>query len=416
MTPFNNQIAVEAQHHAGNIRQYITQTNHLQHRFAASHFSVNQVDNTNPGMDNERLVKLAPNLPPVNLPRNVRVLSQSVYSHHHVAKVGSIREIRASHIPEDSSIIVDRSVDLGEDRFNSSGLHMHPLLFQVPVDGHLSHNPSNCTSSTSGSLSFFSGNQPQLNLSLFRCPNHMIHEPNSLNRNVDGDVNSSFSGIEFHPLLQRTDDVEGNLQSTVPGPSASAACPPSPLGKANELDLEIHLSSTSRKAKDLQSMDKANIVVTFVNGENGSPCQYLDSLPSDKTVMGRGSVGLIDDTDNSRSYAEALDDQSHPEIVMEQEELSDSEEEFEEQVEFEREEMADSEEEDVSGADIIAESCKKVRTHSYLCLDILRVNYAHTLCKFADPKRRSLFYFVYGLTSIKFQSHFHSLLSLWLHS
>ena len=43
---------------------------------------------------------------------------------------------------------------------------------------------------------------------------------------------------------------------------------------------------------------------------------------------------------------DSADDQSLPEIVMEQEELSDSDEEVEENVEFECEEMTDSEEED----------------------------------------------------------------------
>ncbi|PKI79049.1 hypothetical protein CRG98_000530 [Punica granatum] len=366
--PLNNQMAVEGQYHVGNIPQYITQSNHLQHPFPASLFSMNQPDQTNPRIETERLVKLAPNLPPVNLPRNVRVLSQSAYrTHQHVVKVGPICETRAAYVPdlhqEDSRVVMERSAGVGEERFNSTELQMHPLLFQVPVDGRLPYYPSNYTTSPSGSFSFFPGKQPQLNLSLFRSPNPMIHGPNSLTRSVTQDVNSTLSGIEFHPLLQRTDDGERNLQSSVRcdnnrGQLASGACPQSPLDKANELDLEIHLSSTSRKNKDLESRDKENLGVTFVADENSDPsCQPLENLPSAGALIERGSQELLNDFD--QSYEDAVDDQSHPEIVMEQEELSDSEEEFEEQVEFECEEMADSEEEDMSGTELVSEASNK---------------------------------------------------------
>ena len=60
----------------------------------------------------------------------------------------------------------------------------------------------------------------------------------------------------------------------------------------------------------------------------------------------------------AKSLADIFDnasDQSHPEIVMEQEELSDSDEDVEEHVEFECEEMADSEGEEGSGCEQVSE-------------------------------------------------------------
>ncbi|KAK7829467.1 hypothetical protein CFP56_029417 [Quercus suber] len=55
-----------------------------------------------------------------------------------------------------------------------------------------------------------------------------------------------------------------------------------------------------------------------------------------------------------------IGDLSHPKIVMEQEELSDLDEEIKEHVEFECEEMADSEGEDGSGCEQIPNMQNKV--------------------------------------------------------
>jgi hypothetical protein len=57
---------------------------------------------------------------------------------------------------------------------------------------------------------------------------------------------------------------------------------------------------------------------------------------------------------------DVVGDQSHPEIVMEQEELSDSDEEIEENVDFECEEMADSDGEEGAGCEPVAEVQDKV--------------------------------------------------------
>lgn len=82
----------------------------------------------------------------------------------------------------------------------------------------------------------------------------------------------------------------------------------------------------------------------------GSTCNLAQSvLPS---IVRNDNISSIDVDD--------IGDQSHPEIVMEQEELSDSEEDIEEHVEFECEGMADSEGEDGSGCEQAPEIQNKV--------------------------------------------------------
>ncbi|KAK4769242.1 hypothetical protein SAY86_027392 [Trapa natans] len=362
MKPFSKPTVVGAHYGAGNIGQYITQANHLLQPNGASHFSVNQAEKTIPGLDGKHLVKLAPNLPPVNLPRNVRVLSQSAYrTNQHATRVGSTYEGRAANVPdshqEDSGVLGERSLGVAEERFNSSVLRMHPLLFQAPVDGRL-HHPSDPSTSSSGSFNLCTGNRPQLKLSLFMSPNQTIQDLNSFNRNVTQDANSSFSGIEFHPLLKKPDDAERNMKLCFRGSLATASSSQCTFDKANELDLEMHLSSSSKKVKDSERCDKENSGVGLVNRESTDPSrQPFNNLPSVGGLIKGGSRILVDDNDNI--CMDIVDDQSHPEIVMEQEELSDSEEEFEEQVEFEYEEMTDSEEEDVSCAVVFSEATNK---------------------------------------------------------
>ncbi|KAI3525202.1 hypothetical protein L1887_03877 [Cichorium endivia] len=206
-----------------------------------------------------RVVKLAPDLPPVNLPPSVRIMSQSAFTKYNEA---SSKAVAVTH-PRTSQL----------DEQNTGKLQMHPLLFQDNGDGSLPYYPLN------PSFDFFPNK-----LNLFHYSHQQKHTVNFFN-------NLSSSGVEFHPLLQRTDDGIGD--SSVEPPRRRV--PRSP----NELDLDIRLSSSARN-RDSSTIDRSG-----VPEENGN---------------------------------------GNDEIVMEQEELSDSEdEEITESVEFECEEMTDSE-------------------------------------------------------------------------
>ena len=385
---------------------------------------------------NSCLVKLAPDLPPVNLPPSVRVVSQTDFKGHQVGtfskvsaagggignsgienfvsgnprsvKLGSTHSIKpvrnmscplkdnVTHLlPEESEVVKDKCVP--EERQTDCDLQMHPLLFQAPEDGHLRYYPLNCSTSTSSSsFSFFPGNRPQLNLNLFHNP-HLENYVERFNKSLKSrDCTSVSSGIDFHPLLQRTDDVytdsvtacsTAHLSDGLEGKSAplqnsfgpvhteprvtrgvvTGANPPSPTEKANELDLEIHLSYTSRKDKGAETRDvtacnptmpvmaAAHSLSTMrTQNINGLCNEQSDDCPQVSTNIVSVGHGLATKNKNiSRYNMDDLGDHSHPEIVMEQEELSDSDEEAEEHVEFECEEMADSEGEDGSGCEQI---------------------------------------------------------------
>ncbi|KAK6123629.1 hypothetical protein DH2020_042628 [Rehmannia glutinosa] len=311
-----------------------------------------------------RLVKLAPDLPPVNLPPSVRVMSQSAFK--------SSQSVAPSNISGNASRIAGlagSSVKSGPSRNDfvqqpnhpqitinkgvaergGSDLQMHPLLFQAPQDGHLRYYPVNSSTSTSSSFTFFSGKQPQLSLSLFHNPRHIRDAVNFLSESSKPKPpgkNASPFDVDFHPLLQRNDDLytesisahsAARLSSiaepvqrcaSLQNPSASLSTPSiagsssasgtkatSRSGKVNELDLDIHLSFTSK------------------NREGDIPLV---------TSRNKGSRKVAADT---------TCDDSLLEIIMEQEELSDSEEEFGENVEFECEEMADSEGDSMSDSE-----------------------------------------------------------------
>ncbi|CBI23241.3 unnamed protein product, partial [Vitis vinifera] len=172
---------------------------------------------------------------------------------------------------------------------------------------------------------------------LFHNPHQANPKVNSFYKSLKSKESTPSCGIDFHPLLQRSDDIDNDLNSfdaVLTEPRVNSAPPrsgtkPSCLdGIENELDLEIHLSSTSKTEK----------VVGSTNLISGA-CALV--LPSNDIL------------DN-------IGDQSLPEIVMEQEELSDSDEEIGEHVEFECEEMADSEGEESSDSEQIVDLQDKV--------------------------------------------------------
>ncbi|XVF26043.1 hypothetical protein REPUB_Repub13aG0265800 [Reevesia pubescens] len=388
--------------------------NHSQHPYTFSHCASNALQPTHPvpnmisnssksqiylrpyrsrKSNNLRIVKLAPDLPPVNLPPSVRVISESAmkinqcgtytkvspFSHsaksvmNGTDKSNSTRENFTNSRSEESRVVKDKRV---AEESTHTDLQMHPLLFQAPEDGQVSYYALNCVTGASGSFSLFSGNQPQLNLSLFYNPQQANHAVDSLTKSLKMKESVSAScGIDFHPLLQRTDETNSELATGcstaspsvgLDGKSASPCnpsnavqmksavhCrsfvtrsrPSSPNEKANELDLEIHLSSSSTKENAALSRDvtahPTNSSVSLLNSQNASETPHTFHSSGNKFVS-----GVRASTVSSKIIGRYIDDagdQSHPEIVMEQEELSDSDEEVEEHVEFECEEMADSE-------------------------------------------------------------------------
>ncbi|KAL5150784.1 Myb-like protein O [Glycine soja] len=357
---------------------------------------------------NAHLVKLAPDLPPVNLPPSVRVVSQTAFKgfqcgtskvHPPGAGVAACRkDYSASQTPhgeksenvhpvkgarptlEDSvtGSQLERSETVeGESLVAEKGtrtdLQMHPLLFQVTEDGNAPYCPLKFSSGTSSSFSFFSGSQPQLNLSLFHSSQQQSHIDcaNKSLKSKDSTLRSG--GIDFHPLLQKSDDTQSPTsfdaiqpESLVNSGVQAIANRSSGLNdKSNELDLEIHLSSVSGREKSVKSRQlKAHDPVgskktVAISGTSMKPqedtapyCQHgVENLSAGSCELA-SSAPLVVSSDNITRYdVDDIGDQSHPEIVMEQEELSDSEEDIEEHVEFECEEMTDSEGEDGSGCE-----------------------------------------------------------------
>lgn len=363
--------------------------------------------------NNGQLVKLAPGLPPVNLPPSVRVMSQSAFKSYHVgtyprafggdASTGD--GVRDNAVPKNANsakpytnyFVKDGPFSSGSGRNNisnqnlqetnvskdnknlseekdESGLKMHPLLFRTPEDGPLPYCQTNSSFSTPSSFNFFSGCQP--NLSLFHHPRQSAHTVNFLDKSSNpGDRASISSGFDFHPLLQRTDDANCDLEvaNAVARPSctsetsrgwctqvqnafdsssnvaySSILC--SPIEKNNEVDLEMHLSFTSSKQKAIGSRGVGDHFMgrsptsasgdqnPVNNGTSNRTTQHSDSGTTPRIMSSDEETGNgVDDLEN----------QSLGEIVMEQEELSDSEEEIGESVEFECEEMEDSEGEEI---------------------------------------------------------------------
>ncbi|KAF4372537.1 hypothetical protein F8388_027210 [Cannabis sativa] len=358
------------------------------------------------------LVKLAPDLPPVNLPPSVRVVSQSSFRSslhgaslsvaagsstcdierdnlmsqlpnarslgiHDLTKAGgnNINAPNDRHTSlqiEESRLNKDKCVD--DERSTDSDLQMHPLLFQAQENGHLPYYPLNC-STDSSSFSFFPGNQPQLNLSLLHNPHQENHVGSFTKLLKSKESTSLAQNIDFHPLLQRNDYLPSDFISSggkcmqLQRPlhdaqivSTDPLAAGRSLEKANELDLEIHLSSTSRKEDSwgkgattrnlTKSTTNAQVSRSTMNNQNGNNSFYQhteNSSSHSQPVTGGSSSGVPSNTIDE--YMDDIGDQSHQEIVMEQEELSDSDEENEENVEFECEEMTDSEGDEGSGCE-----------------------------------------------------------------
>ncbi|XP_076881578.1 uncharacterized protein LOC143529735 [Bidens hawaiensis] len=269
-----------------------------------------------------RVVKLAPDLPPVNLPPTVRIMSQSAFSKFH----GEASTVRQNAVTSQPRTGQDNERNNAGEK-GDSDLQLHPLLFEGHDDASLPYYPLTGSTSSSSSFDFFPNNP--LNLNLFRYPNQGKQTVNFFNNNLkSSELRSSFTGVDFHPLLQRSDD--GNTNPT----AVNVVVPRSP----NELDLDIRLSSGARNE----------------NGASG--CE-----PG-------GSHGLAEDNGNVPDLGPGPVGGRHDEIVMEKEELSDSEDDdVAESVEFECEEMTDTEGETGSDSDHVEnaqdDSLPKVMVH-----------------------------------------------------
>ncbi|XP_015959826.1 uncharacterized protein LOC107483729 [Arachis duranensis] len=359
-------------------------------------------------VNHTHLVKLAPDLPPVNLPPSVRVVSQTAFKGFqcgtpkiyppegggvtagrkdssvsqipHGEKFNNIHQAKGarpvlkdnatSSQPERSGTVEGRSIVV--ENGTCTDLQMHPLLFQVAEDVNVPYYPLNPSSGTSGSFNFFSGSQPQLNLSLFHSSQQrsQVDYPNKATKSKDSTLRSG--SIDFHPLLQKSNDTQS--------PTKFDACQPESLGnsdepaivnrssgpndKSSELDLEMHLSSVSGRGKSVKSRQQnlhdplGSKITLAVGGTTMTPQEnsFLQGQQGDKSPsagsceLASSDLPLVVPNDNITRYdVDDIGDHSHLGIVMEQEELSDSEEDIEEHVEFECEEMADSEGEDGSG-------------------------------------------------------------------
>ncbi|XP_010906649.1 uncharacterized protein [Elaeis guineensis] len=380
-----------------------------------------------------RIVKLAPDLPPVNLPPSVRVISQSAFQSYHSGPscfdfVNNERKKLLSsflqaakpdatvsnpskqlHMSSDNCLEVSCQQDggtsgnqLAEENTFESDLQMHPLLFQAPEDQFSSYYSMNCYNTTTSTYNFFPRSQLQTDPNFFKSQK-LVRTTNYVDatQNPKGPP-SDLCTIDFHPLLQRTDNVSGdsatissinplsggsgaqnNCGRFVPsdcllreplvedGEVANNRAAPCHYGKENKLDLDIHLGSM---------MDKENTIGGGVMNEHQHVESDSPTLEQRMTVSGVNadlsishckdrcpdvlvsSGSIISEQACSKMYFDSVavqsskggacecrgdfHDESLPEIVMEQEELSDSDEESE-QVEFECEEMDDSEEDEL---------------------------------------------------------------------
>ncbi|XP_073115882.1 uncharacterized protein [Elaeis guineensis] len=373
-----------------------------------------------------RIVKLAPDLPPVNLPPSVRVISQSAFQSCHsgpsCSDIGNNeRKKLVSRFPQaikqdatmmnpskqlsmssENGLEVRYQQDggtsgnqLAEENTSESDLQMHPLLFQAPEDQFSSYYSMNYYNTSIHH--FFPGIQLQTNPNFGKSENFL-----RTTKHVDvtphpKGPSSDLCTIDFHPLLQRTDGVSGDstgISSINPLPgglgaqgnsdkfnppecilrkplvddSANNGASPGHQGKENKLDLDIHLCSVMDKEKttsgevtnEHQHIDSESPTLEQGMMESGMQadlpiCHHKDNIPdvlvSKDSIISEqacfekdvNSITVPSSPGSACQCTGDFHDESFPEIVMEQEELSDSEEESE-HVEFECEEMDDSEE------------------------------------------------------------------------
>ncbi|KAG0452409.1 hypothetical protein HPP92_025073 [Vanilla planifolia] len=345
-----------------------------------------------------RVVKLAPDLPPVNLPPSVRVISQSAFKiyhsqpHHSSINHNALKDqtLGVPPVAKPGGTVVNSAEEpdmlpcsvTGSQRPNGnshevlvkentaeSDVQLHPLLFQTP-----SYFSINCQSAPT-ECDILLRSRCSISTVSASAPDHLPQ---------GAGFPTNASAIEFHPLL-RTSETAGDDSGIISSFDGHS----SPLGalqgssvvqlvnvadsecqvqRMNDLDLNIQLSSaigrqsitkicendnhvlnasiledrtadevvrTSLKPfnlseKELEVSSKENVLIhsTEYNSNDGIG---QEKLPSSHDISCQQCIGDFNEESNAG-------------IVMEQEELSDSEDERENVV-FECEDLEDSEEE-----------------------------------------------------------------------
>lgn len=290
---------------------------------------------------------------------------------------------------------------LTKDRDTDMDPQMHPLLFRTMEEG-LPHYPVN-NSISIPTFSFFPPVQHQMNVTLLRNPCTAGPDAGSKSLSLKESAPSS-SSLDFHPLLQRSKEFSANCVDAGPTGSplntdlelsrdqfmedivydagatvaqmADATRPTSPNVDASDLDLDIHLSSAAKRRKETSHegleinptvpLASETGIVESVKERSGMHCklsQLADlAARGHMEISGQVESAAVSHKLNGTDGACADDNVgNHPvlDIVMEQEELSDSDEEMED-VEFEREEMEDSDGEEGSDSEQIVNMHKKV--------------------------------------------------------
>ncbi|CAM0952735.1 unnamed protein product [Alopecurus aequalis] len=286
------------------------------------------------------VVKLAPDLPALNLPPSVRVMSQREY-HQNAAHFSGTSNTQLNLFPDRSTSdrlqqhgVPNRSAieDGAEQDFP-----MHPLLFQHPREVHSSYNhPIENLNSHSRGYDLF--------------PFEKVQVEKSNNQTTDGmegaPVNTNTIG--FHPLLQRT---EAEMHGEAPEEDCHQS--DSPIREPPMDDqLTVREASTSPREREEDSID----LLAFANlceRENNIDL-HIHLCSSMSSIRPEGSlIASITNLEPINSYHHGVAEpreEAMQGIVMEQEELTDSEEDIQ-HVEFECEEMEDSEEEQAQDAE-----------------------------------------------------------------
>ncbi|EEE59662.1 hypothetical protein OsJ_12063 [Oryza sativa Japonica Group] len=290
------------------------------------------------------VVKLAPDLPPVNLPPSVRVISQVAF-HQNATQLNGTSDNAAKDLfpvpPPTFSESVYRQLNLFPD---------HSTNYPREVLSSYNHPVQNLINHSRDLFPFEKVQTEKSNNQTTDC----IETRTPVNANT----------IDFHPLLQRTEvDMHGEVPGDdcnrpynqsecnmreAPADDQSTARKKStgPCEKENNIDLDIHLCSSR----------------DYMNGnDTGGTSSKLNDR-AEVSRKDKASVSELEDGNVCSHHGiEEPNEESMQGIVMEQEELSDSEEDSQ-HVEFEREEMDDSDEDQVQGVDPLLAQNKEVST------------------------------------------------------
>ncbi|XP_062228317.1 uncharacterized protein LOC133926403 isoform X2 [Phragmites australis] len=312
------------------------------------------------------VVKLAPDLPPVNLPPSVRVISQVAFHQNATHFNGTSDSAAKDMYPVPPLTFTEsayRQLNLFPDHRTSSRLQqngisnenntedgaeqdfqMHPLLFQYPRD---------VLSSCSHPVQNLINHSRKYDLYPFEKV-QVERSKNQTTGSTENGITVNANTIDFHPLLRRTeveihdeipeDDYyhhsvnqsECNMrEAQADDSSTSGQASASPCERENNIDLNINLCSP------MELKDANDFRCTF----SKSNVQDEGSRKDKASVSELEVVNVC-----SHHCIQEPNEELMQGIVMEQEELSDSEEDSQ-HVEFECEEMDDSEEEQVQGVE-----------------------------------------------------------------